>query len=341
MSLNFPILLVQKYLELNGYFVLINYHVHKGESSTPFTDIDILAIRFPNAFEKPIGASCDEFKYHDLLVPTKDDYDYIDIIIGEVKEGRPQDIERISKPIVLEYALNRVGIFDRKVNREIAKKLANRREYVYNKVRIRKMAFCSRGFTENATVMYFKHIIDYINERFQKHKETKLGVHYEDPVLSLFKIAALSSRSRDEQGNLCLFAYGALMNKKILAKRLNLSVEEVKKKLNFRKAVLKGWRRVSNVYSRTWSGYVYNLCEDEKAETEGVLICGLRHEDILRLDQYEIPYTRRKLKVICDNRKVNAYVYIYEERMYAKLQSISPTYYDVVLQAAKELGIKL
>jgi len=339
MSLNFPILLVQKYLELNGYFVLINFHVHDVRRREPRTDVDILAIRFPKSFEKPIN-SLQEFKHHNLLVPTKN---YIDIIIGEVKEGavRQNDIRNLNDPVILEYALNRVGIFDQKVNREIAEKLKDCGEYVHSGVRIRKMVFCSSGFVENVEIMHFGNIIDYISQRFQKYEQSKLGVHYEDHILSLFKIAEASARGKRRQQSLCLFAYGALMSKEVLAERLNLKVDEIERRLNFRKAVLKGWRRVSNVYSDGWGGYVYNLRKDKEAETEGALICGLRHEDILRLSQYELPYTKKRLEVVSGDRKVKAYVFIYEERMNDAEGPISSDYFKVVSQAARELNINL
>jgi len=112
MSLTFPVLLVQKYLELNGYFVHLNFNVHDVCSgSSVRTDIDVIAVRFPFSFEKPIGVRrC--FEHHELLVPKKN---IIDIIIGEIKEGRVNGkIDHFEDYDVLLYALNRIGLFDEK-----------------------------------------------------------------------------------------------------------------------------------------------------------------------------------------------------------------------------------
>ena len=347
MCLNFPVLLVQKYLEVNGYFVLLNYHVHDVSGRVAYTDVDVIAVRFPNTFERPLGASW-LFKYHDLLIPPQK---CIDIILGEVKEGtvRRQADLKLRRPEVIKYALNRIGLFDEETNSRIADVLQNRERYIchVNKnmaVMIRKIIFCLEGSVDGFITIHFKNIVDYMYKRF-KEFNIKLGVHYEDPILSFFKLAErLERRNRYEDApHYCLFAYGALMNKEELAKRLNSNVEELDKRLKFFKAVLNGRRRVCNVYSHRWRGYVYNLCKDKRGIVEGVLICNLTHEDILRIDRYEGPYIRKRVRVwnVDENREIETFVYIYEEKKHTKEGEISPSYYEVVLQAAKEFNLKL
>lgn len=108
--------LVQTYLHLNGYFTTTEYPI--VESSAPgkwrsVTDIDVLAFRFPKAShhlngrfdELPLpGAEADPL----LEVPN----DRIDVVIGEVKEGRASMNVPATDPGVLRAVLTRFGCFD-------------------------------------------------------------------------------------------------------------------------------------------------------------------------------------------------------------------------------------
>src|ERR1700687_4459856 len=87
--------LVQAYLQLNGYFTSAEYPIiaSAGRSGVrTITDIDVLAFRFPSGFPTPqashkrgpqSGLNVSELA-PGLGVPR----DSIDMIIGEVKEGR-------------------------------------------------------------------------------------------------------------------------------------------------------------------------------------------------------------------------------------------------------------
>jgi len=188
-------------------------------------------------------------------------------------------------------------------------------------VRIRKMVFCSEGFAKKAFTLHFSHMIQFMYERFKTFQSTKIRVGYIDPILSFFKLItriaekfSLETRIRQRHPRFNLFVYGVLMNKEILAERLRMTIDEINKEFRFRKAVLKGWKRIANVYSYTYQGYVFNLCKDEKSSVEGILISGLTYEDLLRLDQYEVPYTREEVSVFCNERPVKAFVYVYKEK---------------------------
>src|SRR3989337_629255 len=85
--------LVQAYLQLNGYFTSAEYPIIAGTARSGFralTDIDILAFRFPtgeplahHGRKLPKGLDVSGLD-PGLGIPT----DSIDMIIGEVKEGR-------------------------------------------------------------------------------------------------------------------------------------------------------------------------------------------------------------------------------------------------------------
>lgn len=86
--------LVQAYLQLNGYFTSAEYPIIASAGRNGFrtiTDIDILAFRFPTgapmarkaARKTPKGLDVSDLD-PGLGIPTTQ----IDMIIGEVKEGR-------------------------------------------------------------------------------------------------------------------------------------------------------------------------------------------------------------------------------------------------------------
>jgi hypothetical protein len=106
--------LVQAYLQLNGYFTSAEYPIIAGTARNGFrtlTDIDILAFRFPSGEpmarhgrKAPKGLDVTGLD-PGLEVPT----DSIDMIIGEVKEGRVGINTGIRDPDVLKTVVNRFG----------------------------------------------------------------------------------------------------------------------------------------------------------------------------------------------------------------------------------------
>jgi hypothetical protein len=106
--------LVQAYLQLNGYFTSAEYPVIAGTARNGFrtiTDIDILAFRFPTGEpmarhprKAPKGLDVSDLD-PGLAIPTA----AIDMIIGEVKEGRVGINSGIRDPDVLRAVINRFG----------------------------------------------------------------------------------------------------------------------------------------------------------------------------------------------------------------------------------------
>src|SRR5437899_1116726 len=107
--------LVQAYLQLNGYFTSAEYPIiaSAGRSGVrTITDIDILAFRFPSGSpvpeprgrRAPQGLNAGEVD-PGLGVPD----DSIDMIIGEVKEGRVGVNVGFRDPEVLKVVIGRLG----------------------------------------------------------------------------------------------------------------------------------------------------------------------------------------------------------------------------------------
>src|SRR5829696_5877870 len=106
--------LVQAYLQLNGYFTSAEYPIIAGTGRNGFrtiTDIDILAFRFPTGepmtrHAKRAPKMIDTSSLDPgLAVPEQS----IDMIIGEVKEGRVGINTGIRDPQVLKTVIDRFG----------------------------------------------------------------------------------------------------------------------------------------------------------------------------------------------------------------------------------------
>jgi hypothetical protein len=106
--------LVQAYLQLNGYFTSAEYPIIAGAGRNGFrtiTDIDILAFRFPGGVPVLAGrriphGGLDTSELDEGLGVAPDT---IDMVIGEVKEGRVGINTGVRDPAVLKAVIGRFG----------------------------------------------------------------------------------------------------------------------------------------------------------------------------------------------------------------------------------------
>ena len=104
--------LVQAYLQLNGYFTSAEFPIFAGagrNGARAITDIDILAFRFPSGLpnlgrHEPQGLDITEVDPGLGVAP-----DVVDMVIGEVKEGRVGINSGIRDPQVLRAVIGRLG----------------------------------------------------------------------------------------------------------------------------------------------------------------------------------------------------------------------------------------
>jgi hypothetical protein len=106
--------LVEAYLHLNGYLTLTELPVIRGGRTgyREVTDLDVLAVRFPwAAYTIPGGHPGPEDDLA-LALDTSlvSDRERIDVIIGEVKEGKPRINDTLRSADALLTALRRVGL---------------------------------------------------------------------------------------------------------------------------------------------------------------------------------------------------------------------------------------
>jgi hypothetical protein len=105
--------LVQAYLQLNGYFTSAEYPIIASAGRNGFrtiTDIDILAFRFPSGLLSPIGKRAPRGLDVSEVDPGLGiSPESIDMIIGEVKEGRVGINSGVRDPEVLRAVISRLG----------------------------------------------------------------------------------------------------------------------------------------------------------------------------------------------------------------------------------------
>jgi len=113
------VMLVQAYLRVHGYFTVSEYPVLEAKRHGNLrmaTDIDILAVRFPQAcLLVPRQGRRDE---DDVELATPDaalsvPRDRVDMIVGEVKVGTAELNQAATDPAVLRSTLMRFGCCDR------------------------------------------------------------------------------------------------------------------------------------------------------------------------------------------------------------------------------------
>src|SRR5258707_12179212 len=109
--------LVQAYLQLNGYFPSAEYPLLAAAGRNgfrPLTDIDVLACRFPAGLPSPVTVSSRKRTPRGLDMSDVDPGlgvppGAIDMVIGEVKEGRVGINSGARDPEVLKTVIARLG----------------------------------------------------------------------------------------------------------------------------------------------------------------------------------------------------------------------------------------
>jgi hypothetical protein len=189
---------VQAYLRINGYFTVAEYPIVERTESGAYrsvTDLDVLAVRFPRArevvpHEHAHGwAPGPSFSPDPALGPFDDG---IDMIIGEVKEGRAELNRAARDPEVLAAALTRFGCCGHHDVREVVQKLHNQgRATTSPGHRIRLIAFGTTPGESPDTrfqTIYLGHVLEFIRSYLHRHWEVFQHAQFKDPVLSLLML---------------------------------------------------------------------------------------------------------------------------------------------------------
>ncbi|HEV7238949.1 MAG TPA: hypothetical protein VGQ36_06875 [Thermoanaerobaculia bacterium] len=202
--------LVQAYLQLNGYFTSAEYPIiaGAGRGFRTITDIDILAFRFPSGEpmakktrKAPKGLDVSGLD-SGLGVPV----DSIDMIIGEVKEGRVNMNTGIRDPEVLNTVINRFGqVGD--PNRVVQQLLRTGTAEIPPAYSVRLIAFGS--FPPGAPVppcriVSLGHVLQFLQSYVRKHWTMLRHLQFKDPAFGFLMTMEKARRGgagrRGQQG---------------------------------------------------------------------------------------------------------------------------------------------
>jgi len=199
--LNASVSLVRTYLRLNSYFTATELPViKKGDDGQFFevTDIDILAMRFPQAGHivaqgRPGPLDDLQFSPDPLLeLPP----DAMDVIIGEVKSGKPRLNPHLRSGDTLYRALVRFGFCPPNRMERAVEELQDegvtwiREGALSVPARIRIVAF-GDGETHEGdryTVIPLKQVVDFVTNHLKKYRDVLTPVRITDPTLGLLHL---------------------------------------------------------------------------------------------------------------------------------------------------------
>lgn len=110
--MNFGESLAYWYFRLNGFFIVRNFVIHRGEERTRQpADVDLLGVRFPHVYEEVGGqkSDWDIEVFEEWGIPLNES---IVCVFVEVKTGAvsTDDLKRSFSLTRLEYSLQRTGI---------------------------------------------------------------------------------------------------------------------------------------------------------------------------------------------------------------------------------------
>ena len=190
--------LVKAYLELCGYFVLAELPVRAAENGAyhDVTDLDIVAVRFPHpplALPQRITRPLEVFLGADPALETFEAG--VDVLVGEVKEGRARLNPALHRADTVAFALRRLGCCPEEAVPTEAHAIvqAGAHEMAMPgqvRCRIRLVAFASFGQASEhgVSTISLGHCAQFITERLHEARDVLAGTQFKDPVLGLFAL---------------------------------------------------------------------------------------------------------------------------------------------------------
>jgi hypothetical protein len=199
--LNTCVALVGAYLRFNGYITVPEQPVLIGQGK-PYryhtaTDVDILAVRFPNAavvVPREYGAVEDDL--HLEIDPTLMlQEDTVDVLIAEVKSGRPRLNDGLRNSDVLYATLRRVDPgFDVDIDGTIERLIRHgeaQAKSAGKKWRFRLVAFGEGQPAPEGgpyTVIQLRHVAAFLMQTMREHHQVWKDAQFGDPVLDLLHL---------------------------------------------------------------------------------------------------------------------------------------------------------
>jgi hypothetical protein len=202
--------LVQAYLQLNGYFTSAEYPIiaGTGRSTRTITDIDILAFRFPSGSLTPLS------KKHPQGLDTAEldpglgvPAETVDMIIGEVKEGRVGINTGVRDPAVLKAVISRFGETAEDEERVVEALLNTGNATLPSGYSVRLIAFGAfppGSEVPPCRIVSLGHVLQFLQEYVRKHWNVLRHLQFKDPAFGFLMTIEKARRGgagrRGEQG---------------------------------------------------------------------------------------------------------------------------------------------
>jgi hypothetical protein len=182
--------LVETYLRLNGYFTVTEFPILKADrfgGVHSATDIDVLACRFANPVGMTgVGRGEKAVNWIDPALALG--ADTVDMIIGEVKEGRPRLNDAIQNQSVIAAALVRFGCCDEPQALSIASALLKHGSATTQcGHRVRMVAFGTGPAygRDHCKVITLEHIRVFLQAFIRENWDVLSHAQFKDEVLGL------------------------------------------------------------------------------------------------------------------------------------------------------------
>lgn len=180
--------LVQAYLQLNGYFTSAEYPIiaRAGRGAQMITDIDILAFRFPAglppAGSRKVPQGLDRTELDPGLGVSPDT---VDMIIGEVKEGRVGMNSGFRDPEVLDAVISRLGDGVREEQRAVEDLVSTGVARLASGYVVRLVAFGAfppGSQVPPCRIISLGHVLEYLQAYVRKHWNLLRHLQFKDPA---------------------------------------------------------------------------------------------------------------------------------------------------------------
>jgi hypothetical protein len=188
--------LVEAYLHANGYFTVTEYPIIEaldGGAYRVATDIDIMAVRLPGAGRLIPGTRSRRVRKQAVFEPdpalnTTDQS--VDLLIGEVKEGRAILNEGARNAEVLRSVLSRFGGKAAKEVDGVVTQLLKKGEARLDQgPRVRVVAFGSSGAPRRSYhVITLGHILEFFRETVDQHWGIMHQAQFKHPGLGFLML---------------------------------------------------------------------------------------------------------------------------------------------------------
>lgn len=190
--------LVQAYLNVNGYFTVVEYPVLEAFREAParsVTDLDILAVRFAGAGHEvirskghvPIGGRA--FEPDPVLGCA---VDRPDMIVGEVKEGSARFNSATRDQAVIGVAQARFGCCAQEHAADLARRLRShgKADSPAGHV-VRMVAFGAApegGSAKKWTTVPMAHVVTFLRQHLRDHWDVLHHAQIKDPALGVLAL---------------------------------------------------------------------------------------------------------------------------------------------------------